>query len=185
MDGSIWLRNLVDRIATRLLREVVGEEADAGIDFETTITKDRLTGAPRLRLDGATKSNVGFSASFLLRAEKRTAREHANQSARARKWSCRDGRPSRCAVAAWSSPPPSSRITASCICPRWPSMASARSGAARKAAVDAKVSPDDDGAVVVSVVSSDATRAAMQRIARMQRGGPGHGAENERVARQL
>lgn len=62
--GSIWLRNLVDRIATRLLREVVGEEADAGIDFETTITKDRLTGAPRLRLDGATKSNSGSRPPF-------------------------------------------------------------------------------------------------------------------------
>merc|ERR1712091_130013 len=43
--------------------------------------------------------------------------------------------------------------------------ASARSGAAF-AVVDAKVSPNDNEAVVVSVVSSDATRAAMQRIAR-------------------
>ena len=159
VDSSIWLRNLVDRIATRLLREVVGEEADAGIDFETTITKDRLTGAPRLRLDGATKSNVGFSASFLLRAEDGalTLRSPEVELSGRPTFQMRRGG----VVVPAAILEDLGKLYLSTVAVD----ASARSGAAF-AVVDAKVSPDDDGAVVVSVVSSDATRAAMQRIAR-------------------
>ena len=161
VDASIWLRNLVDRIATKLLREVVGEEADAGIDFETTITKDRLTGAPRLRLDGATKSNVGFSASFLLRAEDGALTLRSPEVELS-------GRPTfqmRRAFGGVAVPAAILEDLGKLYLSTVAVDASARSGAAF-AVVDAKVSPSDDGAVVVSVVSSDATRAAMQRIAR-------------------
>ena len=138
-----------------------GEEAAAGIDFETTITKDRLTGAPRLRLDGATKSNVGFSASFLLRAEDGALTLRSPEVELS-------GRPTlqmRLAFGGVAVPAAILEDLGKLYLSTVAVDASARSGAAF-AVVDAKVSPSDDGAVVVSVVSSDATRAAMQRIAR-------------------
>ena len=159
VDGGAWLRGLVERIAARLLREVAGEDVEGGIDFATTITKDSLTGAPRLQLDGVTKGALGFSASFLLRAED-GALVTASPEVELK------GRPTlqmRRAFGGIQVPAAILEDLGKLYLSTVAVDASAKDGAAF-AVVDVDVS--DGGELTIKVVSSDATRAAMQRIAR-------------------